>query len=93
MIDWITIFGAVTSNSLPKATVTSSVPSVLKVVFTFVGIISVVFVAVGGLRYTLSSGEPQQIKQAKETILYALIGLVLAVSMFTIVSFVLGSVK
>jgi hypothetical protein len=92
MMNWITILAQVTSKSLPKATVTTSMSSVLKVVFTFVGIISVIFVAIGGLKYTLSSGDPQQIKQAKETILYALIGLVLAVSMFTIISFVLGRI-
>ena len=90
MIDIFSNLAQVTSKSLPKATVTTSMPNVLKVVFTFVGIISIIFVAIGGLKYTLSSGDPQQIKQAKDTILYALIGLALAVSMFAIVSFVLG---
>jgi len=80
----------INSNSLPKATVTSSMPTVLKTVFAFAGVLSVLFVVIGGLRYTLSAGNPSQIKQAKETILYALIGLVLAISAFTVVSFVLG---
>lgn len=92
MIDLLVSFAQISSNSLPKATVTSSMPTVLKTVFGFAGLISVVFVAMGGLKYTLSSGDPQQIKEAKDTILYALIGLVLAVSMFTIVSFIIGKV-
>lgn len=90
MIQIIQILSAINSNSLPKATVTSSMPSVLKVVFGFAGLMSVVFVALGGLKYSLSSGDPTQVKQAKETILYALVGLVLSISAFTLVSFVLG---
>jgi intracellular septation protein A len=90
MIEFLTQLAQVSSNTLPKATVTSSMPNVLKTVFGLAGILSVLFVVIGGLRYTLSSGDPSQIKQAKETILYALVGLVLAISAFTIVSFVLG---
>lgn len=90
MIDLLSKFSQVTSNTLPKATVTTSMPNVLKTVFGLAGILSVLFVVIGGLRYTLSGGDPSQIKQAKETILYALVGLVLAISAFALVSFVLG---
>lgn len=90
MIDLLSKFAQVTSNTLPKATVTTSMPNVLKTVFGLAGILSVLFVVIGGLRYTLSGGDPSQIKQAKETILYALVGLVLAISAFALVSFVLG---
>jgi intracellular septation protein A len=90
MIQFLTNLAAITSNSLPKATVTTSMPTVLRTVFAFAGVLSVLFVVIGGFRYTISSGDPGQIKQAKETILYAIIGLVLTISAFTIVSFVLG---
>ena len=90
MIQIIQILSAITSNTLPKATVSSSMPSVLKIIFGLAGLLSVVFVAFGGLKYTLSAGDPTQVKQAKETILYAIIGLVLSLSAFILVSFVLG---
>lgn len=54
-----------------------------------VGAVSVVMVVIGGLRYTLSGGDSAGIKSAKETILYALIGLVVAILSYAIVRFVL----
>jgi len=44
------------------------------------------------VRYALAQGDPGQLKQARNTILYALIGLVIALSGFFIVQFVLGSI-
>ena len=43
---------------------------------------------VGGLRYVLSSGESSAVKGAKDTILYAIIGIVIAIVAFAIVQFV-----
>jgi hypothetical protein len=84
------IFADISSSALPKVSFTSSFSSILKLVFGLVGVLSTVFVAWGGLKYTLASGDPSQIKQAKETVLYAVIGLIVSISAFTIVSFVLG---
>lgn len=64
-------------------------PNVLKVVSGIAVAISVLVIAIGGFRYTISSGDPQNIAKAKNTIIYALIGLVVALAAFSIVSFVL----
>jgi hypothetical protein len=53
--------------------------------FLFLGFLSVVFVVVGGIRYAISNGESAKLKQAKETILYAIIGLVVSLLAFAIV--------
>ncbi|MCX6805928.1 MAG: hypothetical protein NTY56_00575 [Patescibacteria group bacterium] len=45
---------------------------------------------VGGLKYTLSQGEEKAAAGAKDTILYAVVGLVVSVMAFAIVNFVLG---
>lgn len=58
-----------------------------------VGIISVIMVIVGGLMYTLSAGEPANTKKAKDTILYAVIGLVIALVALSIVTYVRNIVK
>lgn len=55
-----------------------------------VGAISVIMLIVGGLRYVLSSGESAAVKSAKDTILYAIVGIVVAILAFAIVSFVAG---
>lgn len=57
---------------------------------TILGALSVIFVVVGGLQYVLSGGNPQKTKQARETILYAVVGIVIAAGAFAIVSFISG---
>ena len=66
-----------------------SVQNILSVVFAMVGIIAVIMVIVGGVNYMTSQGDPEKIKKAKNTILYGIIGLVIALLSFAIVSFVL----
>ena len=63
--------------------------NVLFVVYCFIGILAVVFVIIGGFKYTTSQGEPGKVQQAKNTIMYALIGLVVTLSAFAITRFVL----
>ena len=46
----------------------------------------------GGVLYTTSAGDPGKVKKAKDTILYGIIGLVIAVLAFAIVNFILGAV-
>ena len=57
-----------------------------------VGIISVIMLVWGGLRYILSGGDNKKITDAKNTILYAIIGLIVAVLAFAIVNFVLNAI-
>lgn len=51
---------------------------------------AVIMVTLGGAKYTFSAGDPNAIKSAKDTILYALIGLVVAVFSQAVVVFVLS---
>ena len=74
-----------------------SLPETFKVVvLTLMGIIgsiSVIMVIIGGLQYTLSAGNPAATKKAKDTILFALVGIVVAILAGAIVTFVLGQIK
>ena len=56
-----------------------------------VGIISVVMLVWGGLRYVLSGGDSKKVTDAKNTILYAIIGLIISILAFAIVNFVLNA--
>lgn len=58
----------------------------------FAGIVSVVFVIVGGIQY-ITSGGGDQIKKAKRTITFALIGLVISVSSYAILLFIQGQLQ
>lgn len=70
----------------------SSVPqlfsNIVSTLLFFVGALAVIFVIVGGIQYITSSGDPKRIEQAKNTLTYAVAGLVIAILSFAIVSFV-----
>lgn len=55
-----------------------------------VGIVAVIMLIVGGIRYITSGGDAKKVTDAKNTILYAIIGLVIALLAFAIVNFVIG---
>ncbi len=55
-----------------------------------IGIISVIMIIIGGIRYVVSNGEAAKIKSAKDTILYAIVGLVVSLLAYVIVNFVVG---
>ncbi len=90
-IEIVRLFAEIKPTGLPDAKVDVTLAAVLKIVFMVAALLAVVFVTIGGLKYTLSSGDPQSIAQAKNTIISAIIGLVLAIFAFTVVGFVAGS--
>lgn len=66
--------------------------TILSTVFVVVGAISLLVITVAGFMYTISHGDPKIIEQAKNSILYAVIGIVVSVSAFAIVNFVIGRI-
>jgi hypothetical protein len=67
-------------------------PALLKIIINIllfvIGAVSVIMIILGGIRYTLSNGDASQITSAKNTILYAVIGLIVALLAYAIVNFV-----
>ncbi len=81
--------GQVDVSGLPKtAAGASTVKAVLTIVFGILGALSLLFITIGGFRYVISQGDPQAVSKAKNTILYAVIGLVVAITAQAIVTFV-----
>lgn len=77
------ICGAATKDDLPTL-----IKNVINILLFVVGIIAVIAIVIGGIRYTTSNGDSSQTKSAKDTILYAVVGLVVAIMAFAIVNFV-----
>lgn len=69
--------------------VNSTIRLVINVFSLVVGVISVIMIIIGGLKYITSGGEAGNITGAKNTILYAIIGLVVVALAQVIVKFVL----
>ena len=57
-----------------------------------VGIISVIMLIYGGLRYVISGGDSKKVTDAKNTIMYAIIGLIVSILSYAIVNFVINAV-
>jgi hypothetical protein len=56
-----------------------------------VGAISVIMIVIGGLRYVVSGGNTTNVTAAKNTILYAIVGLVISMLAYAIINFVISS--
>ncbi len=63
----------------------STLQRVLQYVFAIIGAVAVLIVIIAGIRYIVSAGDPQRINTSKNTIIYAVVGLVISVSAYIIV--------
>ena len=67
------------------------VSNVLNVIYLWIGIIAVVFIVIGGIKYMTSAGDANKVQGAKKTITYSVVGLVVVLAAFAITSFVIGA--
>ncbi len=63
--------------------------SIINILLFLIGAIAVIMIIIGGIRYVLSGGDSTQTTAAKNTILYAIIGLVVAIMAYAIVNWVI----
>ena len=64
---------------------------VTNTILYIVGVIAVVMLIIGGVKYLISGGDAKKVTDAKNTILYDIIGLVIAFLAFAIVNFVISA--
>jgi hypothetical protein len=65
--------------------------TITNVLLFIIGAVSVIMLIIGGIRYTVSQGDSTAIQNAKNTILYAIIGIVVAILAFALVNFVISN--
>ncbi len=65
--------------------------TIVNVLLFIVGALAVIMIIIGGLRYAISAVDAKAVSAAKNTILYAVVGLIVAFLAFAAVNFVLGS--
>lgn len=66
------------------------VKTIVNTLLFILGAISVLVIIIAGIMYTTSGGNSNTVTKAKDTLLYAVIGLVVAVLAYAIVNFVVG---
>ena len=79
-------------STAPSGTINSTVANVVNILSIFVGIVAVIVIVVGGFRYVTSNGKQESVQGAKNTIMYAVIGLIIAALAQVIARFVLRKV-
>ena len=68
---------------------TKMVTNILEAVFGIIAIIATIVIIIAGIMYMTSRGSEEQVKKAKNAILYAVIGLIVSLAAYAIVKFVL----
>lgn len=96
IIENIIYFSALVNKdqlNVPKNQLTDgSLKSILEVVFGVFAGIAVLVITIGALKFVLSRGNPQEVAKARDTIIYAAVGLAVSLLAFTIVAFVLEAI-
>lgn len=83
--------GAGTTGQEGGPEVESSITKIVNILLFLLGVVAVIAIIVGGIMYAVSSGDAGRAKAAKDTIMYAVIGLIVAILAYAIVNFVISS--
>lgn len=70
-----------------------TIRAIVNVLLFIVGAAAVIMLVVGGLKYVTSNGDQQAVKSAKDTVLYAIIGIIVAFLAYAIVNFVISQLN
>lgn len=80
-------------SDLPNVSATGGeLQHLLQILFAVVGALAFLFIVISGFRYVISGGDPEDTGKAKNGIIYALVGLVLALTAEALVTWVVGQI-
>lgn len=87
--DGVKLTGGDCGSTTTGSSVDDIVKNAINIFSILIGVVSVIMIMVGGFKYVTSQGDSGAVGSAKNTILYAIIGLVIAAFAQIIVQFVL----
>jgi len=76
------------SLGIPQVSLDSAVKDIIGTLSFIAAVLSAIFIIVAGIRYITSSGNSQRTESAKQSLTYAVIGLIVSVLAFSIVNFI-----
>lgn len=79
---------SVCASTSPKDDLGAIIKQITNVMFFIIGAIAVVMIIYSGIRYTTSAGNPAGVTAAKNSLIYSIVGLVVAILAYAIVNFV-----
>ncbi len=86
-------FGIPCSGNDDTSSMIYYLSTIINIFLGLAGLIAAIFLIMGGIRYITSRGEEEETKKAKNTILFAIIGLIIIGLSAVIVNFVVGAVQ
>lgn len=81
------------TSNIPKANPDTALPTALNIVFAIAASVAMLVIVIAGFRYIVARGDARATADAKNTIIYALIGLVITMAAYSIVTFVIKGVS
>ncbi|NTU69414.1 hypothetical protein HGB13_01100 [bacterium] len=78
-------------GTIPKGTIEGFIAIIISALLGLSATIAVWFLIVGGFQYVTSAGNPDQVTKAKNTVLYAIIGLMVTIFSYAVVNFVINA--
>jgi hypothetical protein len=82
--------GGATCGSSSNTGIDNIITWVVNILSVIVGVAAVIMIIIGGFKYVTSGGEASDTAEAKNTIIYALVGIVIVVLAQVLVHFVLN---
>lgn len=82
--------GAESTGQKDTRPVSDIIKTIINTMLFIIGVMAVIMIIWGGIRYVLSAGNSAALTSAKNTIVYSIIGLIIAILAFVIVDFVIG---
>ena len=72
-------------------TLPAIIKKIVNLLLYVIGAVSVIMIVVGGIKYVVSNGDSSAVTSAKNTIFYAVIGVIVALLAYAIVNFVISA--
>lgn len=86
--------GVINTTCLPQPAASyGDLQTILSIVFAITASVALLIIVIAGFRYIVAHGDPNGVAQAKKAILYAIIGLLVSLAAFSIVTFVIKGVR
>lgn len=79
--------------NVPRVDEDAAVQNILNTAYTWAGIVCVLILVIAGIMYVLSAGDSGKIKNAKNAIFGAVIGLIFILLAYTITGFIIGRIN
>lgn len=67
------------------------ITNIVNIMLFLAGVVAVIMIIIGGIRFVVSNGDSGSVKSAKDTVLYSVIGLIVVILAYAIVNFVINS--